>query len=566
MLKFHTARYKNFLATGNAWNGYQLDKHSHTLILGINGTGKSACLDAICYGLYGKAFRNINKPQLINSINEKNMLVEITFTTQNNQYLVRRGMKPNIFEIICNGTAIPEFPSSAEMQEYLERYILKCNFKAFTQVVILGASSYVPFMRLTPAARREILEDILDIEVFSVMHSLVKEMISGTKDDLNKAQNNVTIIESQLALMKSYADNWRIQQEERRAAIDQQIRDCQHTLSVLNQKLATVIPNEDSWRVAVAKLSEWQEKRTKATKLTSRFATERQHLMHNQKFFTDHDQCPTCQQIIETGFKAAQITSSDEALVKVTSDMEEVQKAAASLDKKIAAAKEADKYLREIESNRRTWQIEIDAVEKETLRLNKERQKTFEESPQVTTELVGNIDDAKDMVRTLMYQKQVQEHGSLLLKDSGIRTSIIKQYLPVINKYINYYLHALNFNIAFSLDETFTETIKSRGRDEFTYESFSEGEKRRIDLALVLTWRAIARLKNSVHSNLIFFDEIFDSSLDVSGTDDFLALLPTLGPDTNVFVISHKSDVLIDRFPHTITVTKEKGFSVVPAA
>lgn len=562
MLRFKTIKYKNFLSTGNAWNKYEFDKHSHTLIVGTNGAGKTTVLDAICFALYGKPFRAINKPTIINSVNEKNLVVEIEFETQNNTYLVRRGIKPNIFQIICNGTPIPEFPSTAEMADYLENYILKCNFKSFTSVVILGASSYVPFMRLTPQARREIMEDVLDIEVFSVMQSLVKDKLSQTKDGISTAQHAVQVIESQLTLVKNYEEQWVQQQQEKRTLIESQIAKNDATDRQLHEERNAPIENEAKMREMVEKMAEWQEKHTKATKLVARFATERQHLSHSHTFFKDHDQCPMCTQTIDEDFKSSKLADNEAALAKIDTEYQEAQQIANKLAKRLESAREAQKQLQAVEVKRKQIEERIKSLVNDTKRLVLERDRTFDAPPPPPTE-IGDLDAAQEAVNTLVYQKQVQEHANALLKDTGIRTRIIQQYLPIINRNINQYLSALNFPVQFTLNEQFEETIKSRHRDVFSYENFSEGEKRRIDLALVLTWRAIARMKNSVYTNLLMMDEIFDSSLDLAGTEDFLALLHTLGSDTNVFIISHKTDQMIDKFPAVISVVKEKGFSVV---
>lgn len=562
MLKFKTLRYKNFLATGNAWNTYVFDKHPHTLIVGSNGAGKTTVLDAICFGLYGKPFRNINKPQLCNSVNEKELVVEVEFETQNNTYLVRRGMKPTIFEIFCNGIKIPEFPSAAEMADYLEKYILKCSYKSFTAVVILGASSYVPFMRLTPQARRDIIENLLDVEVFSMMHALLKGRLSETKDNLQQAQSQLAVVESQHALAKTYTEQWTQQQQRKRETIDASLLTVTQNRQQLEEQKTQIATDLSRWSAVADKLVALQEKHTKASKLVTKFATQCQHLQQSKTFFHDHDQCPTCTQILSEEFKTTQVTTVDAQLQELTTKWKETREIVARLTTKIDRAKAALKEVRRLENERHQIDERMKSYQRETNRLTEEREQTFAPPPPPPTAL-GSIEDARAVVDTQNYQKHVLEQGHVLLKDNGIRTKIIQHYLPVINKWVNHYLSALDFPIQFTLDDQFNETIKSRYRDVFSYENFSEGEKKRIDLALVLAWRAVARMKNSVYCNIIIFDEVFDSSLDISGTEDFLRLLHTLDKDTNVFVISHKTDAMIDKFSHVVSVTKERGFSVV---
>ena len=566
MLAFRRLRYKNFLSTGNVWNEYKLDTHPTTLIVGTNGAGKTTMLDALCFGLYGRGFRNINKGNFVNSINEKGLVVEVEFETQNNTYLIRRGIKPAVFDVLCDGELIPAFPSSTEMQDHVEKYILQCNFKAFTQVVILGASSYVPFMRLTPAARREILEDVLDIEVFSVMQSLAKDRLARTRERLTVHQGKKAVAESQHALVRTYTDQWTQQQEARRATIETQLAALQSRAESLTTDHTDYMTRleEPVMLAAMAKIPDYEAQQAKAVKLRAKFSAELQHLELHRQFFTSHDQCPTCTQTIDATFKGDKLTTTDAAVEKLKADLVEAATLCVAIDARLQSARNAQHVHRDLIQSVKYVEQQMQTCARDLTRLTAEHTETFATPPPPPTEL-GDLVVIQASVDKHTHLKHVQEHTINLLKDTGIRTRIIQQYLPVINHWVNHYLRALNFPIQFTLDEQFTETIKSRHRDEFSYESFSEGEKRRIDLALVLTWRAIARMKNSVYTNLLIFDEVFDSSLDSSGTDDFLALLQTLGNETNVFVISHKTDVLIDRFSTVVMVTKERGFSLVNA-
>jgi len=560
VLTFHTVRYKNFLATGNAFNTISLDSVPKVSVSGKNGFGKTTFLDAICFALYGKPMRNIVKGGLINSVNQKALLVEIEFTTQNNRYLVRRGMKPNIFDIICNGSPIQTLPSVIEMQDYLERYILKCNYKTFTQVVILGSTSYVPFMRLPPAARREVLEDVLDIQVFSVMHTLLKSRMVTTRDKLSDAQSSAAIIESQHQMATSYAAQWTKTQEQKRAEAEAAIAATETTIATNTAEMQTIEEQIAPFQVLSDKLPDLREQHTKASKLVSKFSTQKQHLENSHKFFEDNAQCPTCTQVIEENFKTNQLDSMSAKLEEVLRKLADVNDIVSKLDVQIERATAAHQEVVSLTSKYRQLEERCNANNRELQRLRKDLDATATPPPEIP---VGDLDAAKAAVNELIVQRNVLEQGQVLLKDNGIRTRIVNQYLPVINKTVNSYLTALNFPIQFILDEQFKESIKSRGRDEFSYENFSEGEKKRIDIALLLAFCKVAQLKNTVSCNLLIFDEIFDSSLDTNGIDDMMSVLDTL-TGKNVFVISHR-DMMSDKFDQNLTVTKEKGFSVVKA-
>ena len=555
MIVFKSIRWKNFLSTGNAFTEMQLDRSSSTLILGENGSGKSTLLDAITFALFNKPFRNISKPQLINSVNRKKMLVEVEFQIGSTDYLIRRGSNPGVFEIEIDGKMVDQNASVRDYQKHLEENILKLNYKSFTQIVILGSASFTPFMQLTPSVRREIIEDILDIRIFTTMKDVLKAKVTELKEKVRIVEGEITVTKEKATIQKNYIDTLENDKQDLIAKIEKEIDETQETLDKLQQQVNLDIQVKESY-------GDIESKKKKLESFKTDFARKIREQKTELEFYHNHDDCPTCKQGIPHEFKQT-----------ISSEKEE----------KISSLEEANEKLLE------EWTVLSDLYE-EYLNLNQKIVDT--NNSMITTQTlmqrlvveksdaenkVGNIEKEtqklKEIAKELMSKtsektsyKEEQEYQSIaesLLKDSGIKTKIIRQYLPVINKLVNKYLTSMDFFVQFDLDETFKETIKSRHRDKFSYASFSEGEKQRIDLALVFTWRTIAKMKNSASTNLLLLDEVFDSSLDVNGTDYVMQLLNTIGPETNVFVISHKGDQLFDKFRSVIRFEKKNNYSVM---
>jgi DNA repair exonuclease SbcCD ATPase subunit len=568
MIIFKSVSWKNFLSTGNTTNKVQLDGHSTTLIVGKNGEGKSTILDALTFSLFNKPFRDINKGQLVNSINQKNCLVEIEFDIGPIQYKVIRGMKPNIFEIYQNGSLINQDAASKDYQSVLEQQILKLNYKTFTQVVILGSASFIPFMQLPSGQRREVIEDILDIKVFSVMNNILKEKMAETKDDINSIDTEIRIITEKAKAQKSLIDslqnskdqNTKVIIDKIQANIDE-ISDKTHLVDLLNAdveelnlKLSSKLDVDKNLDLCKANMNKLQQKMAQADEHIS--------------FFSSNETCPSCEQGIQHDHK-------NKIIGKISHDKQELNNGMSTLNSAYTKLNQdlQDKQdiLKQIQDKNISISTEISAMNL-LLKANKEFEKEISE-----LSVQGDIDTEKEKIKILanealeknnakmdlVKQKNLQDIASVLLRDTGIKTTIIREYLPAMNKLINMYLSAMDFFVKFELDESFNEIIRSRFRDEFTYASFSEGEKMRIDLAILFTWRSIAKMKNSVNTNLLILDEIFDSSLDVAGTDYFLSVMDTLGENSNVFVISHKGDVLLDKFKNNIRFEKTNDFSTV---
>lgn len=571
MINFKRIAWSNFLSTGNAGTEILLDRSPTTLIVGENGAGKSTILDAICFALFNKAFRSISKPQLINSINGKQARVEVEFSIGRREYKVVRGIKPAIFLIYVDGNLINQEADSRDFQKYLEEHILKLNYKSFTQIVILGSASFTPFMQLPPSHRREIIEDLLDIRIFSTMNTLLKEKIGALKDEIRVIESDLEVGKERVRLQDEYIKTLLGDAKKRREEIEQRIATAATEIDVNGAdvaayeariaKLRAEIADEDTQIARARKLSELQRK------LTERISKAQNEIA----FYHDNDTCPTCQQGLPHDLKENAVTSQN---VK----MEEIQQALTELSNNIEEVQSRLDVIHAISDEIAGHNQSIIAHNNAIIANQKYIQKLQAE---LATHVDGdeNIDEekgklrglAKEVVnmnneRTLLNEERhYQEIASSLLKDTGIKTRIVRQYLPAINKLVNKYLNAMDFFVSFELDEAFNETIKSRHRDDFTYASFSEGEKQRIDLALLFTWRTIAKMKNSSATNLLLLDEIFDSSLDNNATDYLMNVLNTLGEDSRVFVISHKGDQLFDKFRSVIRFEKYQNFSRIAA-
>ena len=567
MIIFKTIRWKNLLSTGNSFTEIRLDKSSNTLIVGNNGAGKSTLLDAICFGLFGKPFRKINKPNLLNSINQSDCVVEIEFAIGKKEYKVIRGIKPNVFEVYLGDKLLDQDAKAKDYQEFLEKFILKINFKSFTQVVILGSASFVPFMQLTPADRRAIIEDLLDIGIFSSMNGIVKEKMTEIKDHSVKNKHQMDLASERINFQKQSIEEHKNRtdeevkkkQEEVKQSIDQTFtlqRDIdliQNHIAVLNSKI------NDKMSI--------EKKSTKLLQLESKLESRLKKLEKEAKFYEENHDCPTCKQSIADEFRHSQLSGIDKTKGEIGVGIADIETKIQEANNRIEEIQKIVKHIQEHNNEIVKHNSTISAVNAYITKLQREieslsaQKDTIVEDNAKLKELKVELGVLLEKQEELSTEKQYYEFAGSLLKDTGIKTKIIRQYLPIMNKLINKYLTAMDFFVNFNINEQFEETIKSRHRDEFSYANFSEGEKMRIDLALLFTWRQIAKLKNSTNTNLLILDEVFDSSLDGVGTEEFLKLIHEMGTDTNVFVISHKGDQLFDKFRSIIKFEKHNNFS-----
>lgn len=567
MIIFQKVRWKNFLSTGAAFTEINFTRSTNTLIIGNNGAGKSTILDALCFGLFGKPFRKINKPQLLNSINQKECVVEIEFSMGKKYYKVIRGIKPNTFEIYCNDVLMNQDAAARDYQEVLEKNILKLNYKSFTQVVILGSASFVPFMQLSPADRRAIIEDLLDIQIFSSMNVLVKDKMSEIKESSTKNKFEMQLISERIISQKRSIEEHRIRNDEEIEKKKKEITNSIDQTFSLQRDIDLIQRHIVSLQSKVADKISVEKKSKKLLQLESKIET---NIKKNEKditFYEEHNNCPTCEQVIAGEFKAEQIIERKTKVTTQRQGLEEIATQIAQTNSRIEEIHNIISHVSDHNNEIVKHNSTISAVNKYISKIQAEieslsiHKNTIEEENEKLKEFKAELTSLMDIQEKLSIEKQYFEFAGSLLKDTGIKTKIIRQYLPIMNKLINKYLTAMDFFVNFTINESFEETIKSRHRDEFSYSNFSEGEKMRIDLALLFTWRQIAKLKNSTNTNLLILDEVFDSSLDGVGTEEFLKLIHEMGTDTNVFVISHKGDQLFDKFRSIIRFEKINNFS-----
>jgi len=569
LIIFKSLKWKNFLSTGNNWSEIDFTSHKSTLVVGQNGAGKSTMLDALSFALFGKSHRNISKPQLVNSINNKDCCVEVMFNVHNTDYTIKRGIKPNIFEIWQGDSMINQSSHAKEYQKILEQNILKLNHKSFHQIVVLGSSSFIPFMQLSAQNRRDVIEDLLDINVFSKMNSILKEKASELKDGMKDVTSKIEINKTKVDAQKKYIKDVKALQNEAKEEKLKLIEDYRNeieTLNAHNEKLSTFV--EESLHPTTTEKDTRQAKVQELNGFKTKFESDIRKLVKEIKFFESNDVCPSCDQSITEETKQTHIL---EGKTKAKELQKALEDASRSTEKNLSVISELDKVLEECREKQSTihannqsisnFQKSIDRSQEEMDKLN-----ANVDLEEASSELSNLIENADALVEKRLQMNEQQNYNTVIaemLKDTGIKTKIVKQYLPIINMFVNKYLQVLDFFVSFNLDEAFQETIKSRHRDNFSYQSFSEGEKQRIDLALLFTWRHIAKMKNSVATNLLILDETFDSSLDHEGVDNLMKIIYSLDEDTNVFVISHKGEMVDGKFDNKIKVVKEKNFSKI---
>jgi DNA repair exonuclease SbcCD ATPase subunit len=569
MIVFKSIQWQNFLSTGNSPNKVLLNKSTTTLIIGKNGEGKSTILDALCFSLFGKPFRNINKGQLVNSINGKKCLVEVEFEINGKKYVVKRGIKPNLFEIYQDDELMNQDAAARDYQKVLEQQILKLNYKTFTQVVILGSASFVPFMQLPSSQRREVIEDILDIRIFSTMNQLLKDRAQDTKNEISRIESELSNAKARVDAQQTLIKTITQAKAEVIVGLQSKIDANNGAISQTQSEIQQLVTDITNLSAQISSKDKLVDDIDKAKTIKSKLSQKVETCEHNAEFFSENDVCPQCSQEIPEDYKSKIIHD-------LHMKMQDSNKKIGDLEEVLGGLQNKLKDINSIVDQITDKNIEI-STKNSTITLLAKQIKELEEEIAESRADTTNVDEEKRKLKelakealdritlktTLQEKRNIEDVASVLLKDTGIKTAIIREYLPVMNKLINKYLNAMDAYIHFELDEAFNETVKSRHRDDFTYASFSEGEKMRIDLAILFTWRQIAKMKNSVNTNLLILDEIFDSSLDTAGTDYFLNLMDQFGENSNIFVISHKGDQLFDKFRSVIRFEKVNDFSLI---
>ena len=570
MIKFSKIRWKNFLSYGNTFTEIDLTKNKSTLIIGQNGAGKSTMLDALSYALFAKPHRNIIKNQLPNSINQKNCVVEAEFSVGRSHYKIIRSIKPTKFEIWKDGEMLNQSYHSKDYQKILEQNILKLNHKSFHQVIVLGSSSFIPFMQLSAGNRRNVIEDLLDINVFSKMNVILREKTSILKDEIKELSYNLEIANNRVATQKKYIQDVKQLTDQNIESKNKEIDEARTAIDDLVLKNSDMTKElEELAPQNKIDLKDASDKKTDILHKQARLRSSIETLVKNAKFYEDNSNCPTCEQTITEEFRANKIKLTKEEAKVLSDDMAVLRDAATDVEDKLTKANEIASKLTTIQNDITNNNKEIERltrlVKKNLDEISTDSVKDLNEAKAELEKIIESVTEANDQKTKANEQYSYNLAMSEMLKDTGIKTKIIKQYLPVMNTLINKYLQVLDFYVHFDLDEEFNETIRSRHRDVFTYDSFSEGEKQRIDLSLLFTWRQIAKMKNSVSTNLLILDETFDSSLDHDGVENLLKILNTLGEGTNIFVISHKGEILNGKFDSTIEFKKERNFSQIAA-
>ena len=568
MIFFKSIKWSNFLSTGSQPTEIFLNKAPTTLIVGENGAGKSTILDALCYALFNKPFRDINKPQLINSINNKKCIVEIEFSIGKKDYKIVRGMKPTVFEIYLNGELLNQDAASRDYQKYLEEHVLKLNYKSFTQIVILGSASFTPFMQLTTINRREIIEDLLDIKVFSVMNEVLKLKHSEIKSKIQSTDSDIDICKAKIKLQQDFINSLEVDKDRRKNENDVLIEEAGNRIKQLSKEIDAKAKEKEEIEETIEDEKTILQKDRQLKQLSDKLKDKRKKTEEEILFYQKNDTCPTCSQDLPDDFKSKTVNEHEAKIQEIDDALKDIASQQAEIETRIDEINAAKEVISQIKDDMLELNSNVIAEQNYVKKLMKENQDESGNTANIDEEKAKIKLMAKEVLeKTKERSDLIEERGyydlaSMLLKDTGIKTKIIKQYLPVMNKIINKYLQAMDFFVHFELDEAFNETIKSRHRDEFSYASFSEGEKQRIDLALLFAWRNIAKTKNSTNTNLLILDEVFDSSLDTNGADLLYQILGTIDSKTNVFVISHK-DALFDKFRSVIKFGKQNNFSQI---